>query len=106
MTPEAVFADFKAFVAKVHAELPGTPVVYISIKPSIARWRLIESIRKTNEMIRKFCESDSLITFVDVEPAMLGADGQPRKELFIKDGLHLSPEGYKVWAELVIPHLK
>src|SRR5712691_4050334 len=33
-TPERVLADFKAFVKAVHAGLPKTKIVYISIKPS------------------------------------------------------------------------
>jgi lysophospholipase L1-like esterase len=106
MTPEAVFADFQQFVAKVHAGLPKTPIVFISIKPSIARWHLIDSIRKVNGMIKKFAESDPLVTFVNVEPSMLGEDGQPQKELFISDGLHLSKKGYELWASQVAPLLK
>jgi lysophospholipase L1-like esterase len=43
--------------------------------------------------------------FVDVWPTMLGPDGTPRRELFVKDGLHLSSEGYWAWASLVRPHL-
>jgi lysophospholipase L1-like esterase len=106
LTPEAVLADFQTLAAKVHAELPGTPLVYVSIKPSIARWKLIDAVRKTNGLIKKSIESDPLVTFVDVEPAMLGPDGQPMKELFVADGLHLSPKGYELWTALVKPHLK
>jgi lysophospholipase L1-like esterase len=32
---------------------------------------------------------------------MLGPDGKPRAELFVKDGLHLSADGYKLWAALL-----
>ncbi|MBM3334247.1 carbon-nitrogen hydrolase family protein [Candidatus Sumerlaeota bacterium] len=37
---------------------------------------------------------------------MLGEDGKPPRELFIKDGLHLSPAGYKIWTSLLLPHLR
>ena len=37
---------------------------------------------------------------------MLGADGQPRKELFREDGLHMNAEGYKVWASALRPVIK
>jgi len=36
---------------------------------------------------------------------VLGADGQPRPELFIADKLHLSAAGYKLLAECVRPFL-
>src|SRR5262245_27055550 len=36
-SPEQVFQDFKDFVATIHAKLPKTEIVYISLAPSIAR---------------------------------------------------------------------
>src|SRR5262245_12586451 len=38
-TPEQVLADFKALVQVVHKELPKTRVAFLSIKPSLARWK-------------------------------------------------------------------
>src|SRR5436189_142188 len=32
-----------------------------------------------------------------VVPQMIGADGKPRKELLLEDGLHMTPAGYKIW---------
>ena len=43
--------------------------------------------------------------FVDVHTPMLGRNGSPRRELFRRDGIHLSEEGYRVWAETVRPYL-
>jgi len=36
---------------------------------------------------------------------MLGPNGKPRKELFIEDGLHLSPAGYEIWKDVIAPLL-
>ncbi len=44
--------------------------------------------------------------FVDVFPAMLGADGMPRPEVYIADGLHLTPVAYVLWTDLLRPHLQ
>lgn len=104
-TPQQVFADYRAFVELVHKDLPETEIIYIGIKPSIARWKLIEQGRETNRLIRAFAETHPRLKFVDVEPAMLTSDGQPRKGLFRADGLHLNDEGYKIWTELLKPHL-
>jgi lysophospholipase L1-like esterase len=99
--PQQVFADYRAFVELVHKDLPEAEIIYIGIKPSIARWKLIEQGRQTNRLIREFAASHARLKFIDVEAAMLGPDGQPRKELFRADGLHLNDEGYAVWTELV-----
>ena len=32
---------------------------------------------------------------------MLGADGRPRPELYVEDGLHMTREGYLLWIPLV-----
>jgi hypothetical protein len=37
---------------------------------------------------------------------MLGSDGKPRPELFVEDGLHMTPAGYAIWNRLVRPYLQ
>jgi len=37
---------------------------------------------------------------------MLDKDGTPRLDLFGKDQLHLSREGYRLWARLIEPQLE
>jgi lysophospholipase L1-like esterase len=102
-TPEKVLADFKAFVAVVHKELPKTRIAYISVKPSIARWKLVDKIKQFNALVQAECKSDERLVFLDVFTPMLGEDGKPRPELFIKDGLHMNEKGYEIWAGLVKP---
>src|SRR4051812_40681729 len=50
-SPEQVFADFKDFVQAVHAKLPKTEVVFISLSPSIARWAQADKEKKVNELV-------------------------------------------------------
>lgn len=104
-SPDQVREDFKELVAVIRAKLPKTRIVYIAIKPSIKRWKLIEQVRDANQMIVDMAKQDDRVVFVDIDKPMIGEDGLPRKELFIADGLHLSEEGYKLWSDLVRPHL-
>ena len=104
-SPERVGKDFRALVRTVRHELPRTGIVYVAIKPSLKRWQLAEQVRAANSLIRQICESDERLAFVDVFDPMLGDDGMPRPELFVKDGLHLSKKGYALWARLLRPHL-
>lgn len=41
------------------------------------------------------------IHVIDLHPAMLGPDGEPRHALFDPDGLHLNAAGYALWTALV-----
>jgi lysophospholipase L1-like esterase len=105
-SPETVFADTVAFFEKVHAALPDANIIHVSIKPSIARWNLIDKIRATNALVREYAANHDYIHYFDTEPLILGQDGKPRLELFVSDGLHFSREGYDVLNEILEPLLK
>lgn len=99
--PEQVAADFKAFVAAVRADNPSCRVMFIAVKPSVARWKKFEEQKKANALVRDFCNTERGLTYIDVVPLMLGADGTPDPELFVKDGLHMSSKGYEIWTAAV-----
>jgi lysophospholipase L1-like esterase len=105
-TPARVLADFQSFVASMHRELPGTRVAFVSIKPSIARWNIVGSIREANRLVRDYVSSDDRLVYVDVFTPMLDATGQPRRELFLADGLHMTPAGYAIWRDLITPVIR
>lgn len=106
-TPERVAADFDAFVQVVREKLPETKIIYIAIKPSVARWKLIDKVRAANKLIAESCaKDDKHLVFLDIQPLMYGANGEPDPALFVKDGLHLSEAGYKRWADALKPLLK
>lgn len=99
--PEQVAIDFKAFVAAVRKGNPDCRVLFVAIKPSLARWKLFEAQKKANALVKAHCESEKGLIFVDVVPPMLGSDGTPNPELFVKDGLHMTPKGYELWTAAV-----
>jgi lysophospholipase L1-like esterase len=101
---EQVVADYRAFVEKIQAHLPNTPIAYISIKPSPSRWQLREKMVTANAQIKAM--SNDILKFIDVYSPMLGADGKPRPELFLADNLHPSAKCYQLWTELIDPYLK
>lgn len=103
---ETVTTDFQKFVSTIRKELPDVEIAFIAIKPSIKRWNLAAEIRKANTAIASICGKDDHLTYVDIFKPMLGDDGKPRPELFLKDGLHLNEEGYQLWASIVLPLLK
>ena len=105
-TPQQVFDDYKAFVAKVHAALPATRIAFIAIKPSIQRWALVDKVRAANTLVREYAAADDRLGFVDVDGPMLGWDEKPRKDLFVADGLHMTPKGYELWTTLVRPFVE
>jgi lysophospholipase L1-like esterase len=98
-SPEQVLEQFRHLERQLEMTQPGTPLAFISIKPSPARWAIREHIERANNLIRQAVEARPGNVWVDVYSAMLDAVGEPRTELYLEDGLHLSDAGYRLWRE-------
>ncbi|HET7535655.1 MAG TPA: SGNH/GDSL hydrolase family protein [Candidatus Didemnitutus sp.] len=105
-TPETILADFRAFRTTVHAALPKTQIIYLSIKESPSRERIRDRVVTANQLIAADCQTDPRCQFVDVDTPMLTADGHLRPELFRPDQLHLLPAGYAIWTKVLAPYLQ
>ncbi len=101
---EQVLGWFRSLADKVALCLGSVPFGYISVKPSPARYSIIDRIRRCNDLVRREIESRPSSYYVDVFPLMVDPSGKPRPELFLADGLHLSREGYRLWSHLLEPH--
>jgi len=102
---EAVFEDYKAFVAKVKGKLPNSEIVFISMSPAPARWDERDKNKQLNGMIEAYSRETPGLKYVETYDMTLNSDGTAREELFIKDRLHFNEEGYKLMAERVRPFL-
>lgn len=106
-TPEAVAADFAAFREKIHAALPATRLLYLSIKLSPSRAKLQDAMVRANALIAADCAAHAdHCAFVDVATPLLDAHGHPRPEFFRADQLHLQPAGYALWTKVLAPFLQ
>jgi len=105
IAPGKIAETFRAFVRKVHGELPDCRIYFLSIKPSIRRWGLWPKMKEANALIAAECAKDERLTFVDVAAGMLDGDGVPREEIFKEDGLHMNREGYVIWRDILRPVL-
>ncbi len=101
--PEEVFADVTRFMEIKDTRLGKTPVYYIAVKPSKARWDQYAEQTAANALIQDLAASRSDLTYVDVVPTML-EDGVP-KDIFVRDDLHMNAEGYRLWTLLLRPIL-
>lgn len=98
---ERVLADFKRYVAKVRKALPTVWVHFLAIKPSPSRETLWPEMKRANGLVAAYAETDPRVTFIDVATPMLDAAGRPRRDIYLKDMLHMNRAGYALWAPLV-----
>ena len=108
-TPQQVFDDYKAFVAKVRESLPGVRMVYLSISPTKSRWKEEEKVLQANHLIQDWMilnnSPTNKLNFINTHDELLTVDGQPPVNLEREDGLHFNKEGYKVWTALMKPEI-
>lgn len=105
-TPETVFASFKTFVKIIETRLPETKLVYISMKPSIARWNLWSQYQAGEKLIKDFVNKNPKIIYMDSSFSMLDKNGEVKKDIFIEDGLHMNTKGYDGWTRQLKPILE
>lgn len=103
-TPEEVYKDFLIFYEKVQQQLPETKILFIGIKPSVARAYLKDEEQEFNQKIAQLSNENNNIQFIDVWGPMLIED-KPDASMFVEDGLHMNAKGYKIWTSLVKPIL-
>lgn len=103
---ETVFDDYKKFVRLIHENLPKTRLIFVSLKPSPARWSFTPKFKELNDLIKAETEKDKRALFVDVWTPMLGADGESKRDIFLGDRLHMNSAGYEIWRETLFPYIK
>ena len=106
VSPQDLLAHFKRFVQQVQGALPATRVAFMAIKPSPSRLAFMAAMREANLLIQTHVLQHDNLDYIDVHTAMLDNDGRPRPELFVRDQLHLSAEGYGLWRQIVSAHLR
>ncbi|MDR7192170.1 SGNH/GDSL hydrolase family protein [Luteimonas terrae] len=100
-----VLADTEAFVTRIRATQPGTPIALLGIKPSPSRANLLDVQRDANNALRDWAATQRNVAYIDVFTPMLDAEGVPREDLFIADRLHMNAAGYAMWREIIGPYL-
>lgn len=108
VTGKTVYKRLKKLYHDIRKQFPHVMVTYISIKPSPSRWHLRDKMTDGNRRIQKFLarrRPSPPPHFISVWEAMLGADGKPMPDIFIKDNLHMNARGYAIWQKLIMPYL-
>jgi len=98
---DQVIEDYLEFLDLVMASDASVDVVYIPIKPSLARWTMWPQMAAANKRILDYSKNYNNLHYVDLASPVLGDDAEPRQEYFIEDGLHLNPSGYDAWTEIL-----
>jgi lysophospholipase L1-like esterase len=102
----AMVADrFKILFGMIRKKLGHVPVLFVSLKPSPSRSHLFPKMIAANAAIKSFLQKNKKTAFADVYSKMLDANGEPMKDIFLGDNLHMNAKGYAIWKKVLEPYL-
>lgn len=103
-TPGEIVDGVRAIVDKLRAEKPDTKILLLAIFPRGAQFNDQRgAIAQVNQVLQKMHDG-AKIHYLDIGHRFLAEDGSLPKSL-MPDFLHLSPEGYAIWADAIEPTL-
>jgi len=100
-----VFNDYLTFVNLVHSAQPDTPILYIGITPTPARWSRWTTASEVNSLIQNHAQTDPSLFYLDIPAPFLATGTPPDSSLFLSDQLHLNQDGYDIWTSVIRPGL-
>ena len=106
VSPEIVLDRFSILFNLIREQLGNkSNITFVSIKPSISRWRLEPKILAANALIASFIAKQTNANYINIHNAMLQGDGSIMKDIFIADNLHMNAKGYAIWQKIIAPSL-
>ena len=77
--------------------LPETPIAFVSVNPTPARWAQAEKHRETNRLIREYVAGKKGLAFIDVwDERSWDRTVGPARICTVRDRLHPNAAGYKI----------
>lgn len=93
----AFLEDYRKLNLKLRRLCPESRIVLHSILPVDPEWVAQSAIDDLNIEVAKVAEEGGA-EFFDLTGPFTVTEGEARPELLLEDGVHLSPEGYRVWS--------
>jgi lysophospholipase L1-like esterase len=88
------------FFKVIRLRFPDTIVLNVSIKPSYERESELRSIEKINALINQYAQNKKEIVQLDFFNLLMDRK-TIKKDVFLRDGLHLNVKGYAILKNLI-----
>jgi lysophospholipase L1-like esterase len=89
----------------VRVRFSSIPIAFSSLTPGPGRWEEAPRRKETNDLIKRYIGTQPNLLFIDLWDAMLTADGKPRQDLWVADGVHPNHAGYLLRVKIMRPLL-
>lgn len=108
MEPADFIDSYYQLVAKIRQTSPDTLIYITTIPPTSSAYAAKEErlskerIYQANQLIAQMCREENL-ALINLYDVVQGAEGYLREDIN-SDGIHLTPDGYKMWLNYLIQH--
>jgi len=104
-TPDEISDGVAAIIDEVHTRSKSTRILLLGIFPRGERPDANRAaVDAINQRIAKFAGRGGVVTYLDIGPKFLSADGTLDKAIMY-DFLHPTPKGYEIWVDAMKPTL-
>ena len=93
-----IVSTYKRIINKLFSSFGKTAIVVQSILPVNLSWVDNNRIREINGALKEIANNFTA-GYLDLYSLFVDGDGKPVGAYLLDDGVHLSDEGYKVWAK-------
>lgn len=95
---EDLAKEYEAFSNRLKMALPKTKLVYLAVRPSLARIAIVDKQKEFNLWLEKYCKSQKGRFFLDMHSPFYLPDGTLMPDIFVADRLHLNEKGYQIFS--------
>jgi lysophospholipase L1-like esterase len=100
-SPEFIEKEFVDFSERIAKQLPKTRVVFVAVRPSLARVAIVDKQKDLNKRIEQFMKGKKNLFYLDMHSPFYLADGTLMQDIFVADQLHLNEKGYRIFASKI-----
>ena len=105
-SPEEILSNADKILTQLRANLPANvKIIFISAKPSVARWQLKAKYEEFNRQLKQWTGTKKNVLYADVWTPMLDSQGEVFKDIFLEDNLHMNRKGYDIWKKVIAKYL-
>ncbi|GAB4483296.1 MAG: SGNH/GDSL hydrolase family protein [Thermodesulfovibrionales bacterium] len=104
MDDSDILGNYLRIVRTLRERWAGSALVVQSLLPVLLDWVGPEPVIKVNRGLKTLAEETGA-AYLDVYRSFVDSSGRPDASLLLDDGVHLSAQGYAVWAGVVEGYL-
>lgn len=110
MGAEKTYDEYVAYIRQIKKKSPKVVIFIESTTPVYVSGQVgnlnNKSINKLNKKMKKYCEQNKDMYFIDVNTILKDKNGGLKKEYTSDNYVHMTMKGYEVWTDEVVSYVK